>query len=118
MTVNLVLSLIFGVGQIVVGGALVGYGVTGGRWRRWRVALAAFIGAWFVASGGAELLVSGMEVAQRLTGAPTPAVFAAWRGHADAALFAVTAALALGGLAYLVAALAGWPGRAPQGGDR
>jgi len=107
MTINLFLSLVFGVGQIVVGGALVAYGVTGGRWRRWRVALAAFVGAWFFASGVTELLVSGMEVAQRLTGAPNPSAFAALRGRADTALYTVTAALALLGLAYLVAFLTG-----------
>jgi len=111
MTINLFLSLVFGVGQIVVGGALVAYGVTGGRWRRWRVALAAFVGAWFLASGVTELFVSGMETAQRLTGAPNPSAFAAWRGHADTALYTVTAALALLGLAYLVAFLTGRRGR-------
>ena len=94
-----------------VGGALAVYGGGGARRRRWRIALAAFIGAWFFASGSAELLVSGMEVAQRLTGAPNPVSFALWRGRADTALYAVTAALALAGLAYLVAYVTGWVDR-------
>ena len=111
MTVNLALSLIFGLGQLVVGGALVVYGATNGRWRRWRIALAALVGAWFVASGVTELIVSGMEVARRLTNTPSAATFALWRGRADIALYSVTAALALIGLAYFVATLAGWLGR-------
>ncbi len=111
MTVNLLLSLIFGAGQIVVGGALVGYGVTGGRWRRWRIALAAFAGAWFVASGITELLVSGMEVSRRLTNTPGAATFGLWRGRADTTLYAITALLALAGLAYFVAYVTGRFGR-------
>ena len=103
LPLNLVLSLLFGLGQIVVGAWLARYALTGERRGQWRVALLGFVGLWFVASGVIELLVSGMESSQRLTGAPAAAVFTVWRGRADSALFVASACLALGAVCYPLA---------------
>lgn len=99
---NLILSLVFGVGQIVVGGGLAWYGLTPRRWRQWRAVLAGAVGVWFFVSGVCELIVSGMEVSQRLGGGPSAAVFAQTRGLADGALFTATGALAVGLVAYFI----------------
>lgn len=58
------------------------------------------IALWFVCSGLAELLVSGMEAARRLWGTPDAATFALWRGRADAALLWATILLVLALLTY------------------
>jgi len=100
---NLILSLIFGVGQIVVGGGLVWYGLAPARWRQWRAVLAGMVGLWFFISGVCELLVSGMELSQRLGGGPRAAVFVQTRGLADGALFVATGALAVGLVVYFIA---------------
>lgn len=100
MSINLLLSLIFAAGQIVVGAGLAWYGVRRGRWRAWRAFLAALAGMWFVVSGTIEALVSGMEVSQRLTGAPDAATFALVRGRGDSTLLVATVALAICGALY------------------
>lgn len=58
------------------------------------------IALWFVCSGLAELLVSGMEASHRLWGTPSVATFALWRGRADAALLWATTLLVLALLVY------------------
>ncbi|MGZ3581807.1 MAG: hypothetical protein ACXWQR_07270 [Ktedonobacterales bacterium] len=58
------------------------------------------IALWFICSGLAELLVSGMEASRRLWGTPDAATFALWRGRADAALLWATIILALALIAY------------------
>lgn len=98
---NLILSLIFGVGQIVVGGGLAWYGLAPRRWGQWRSVLAGAAGVWFFVSGVCELIVSGMEVSRLLGGGPSAEVFAQTRGLADSALFAATGALAVGLLLYV-----------------
>lgn len=100
---NLILSLVFGVGQVVVGGWLALYPLAHGRFWRWRQGLMVFVGSWFVVSGIVELIVSGMETSQRLTGAPGAAVFTVWRGRADTTLFVASAILACGVLVYPLA---------------
>ena len=55
---------------------------------------------WFLCSGVAELIVSGMEVVHRLTGALDAATFARWRGLVDGALICATLLLAVALLAY------------------
>ena len=120
LPINLVLSLVFGVGQVVVGGWLAWHVAHGGL-GRWRHALLIAVGLWFVVSGCAELFVSGMESSLRLTGAPTAATIALWRGRADTALFMATAALAVGAVADGLAApaLMGRRGaRAPREGEQ
>jgi hypothetical protein len=106
-TISLIGSLIFAVGQLVVGGLLVAFGVGERRWRRAGVFVAMLAGAWFVWSGATELFVSGMEVAQLAVHAPSPAAFALWRGRADTLLLLVTIALAFIGLAYAIASRTG-----------
>lgn len=104
--VNLLLSLLFGVGQIVVGGALVLQGRR--RWRRAGVFVMMLAGAWFVCSGFIELFVSGMESLQRLSGLPDHATFSIWRGRADAVLAAATVALVLVGVGVAVSGRLSW----------
>lgn len=58
------------------------------------------IAAWFVCSGIAELIVSGMETWRKLSGAPSAASFALWRGRVDLALVAASALLLLCVIAY------------------
>lgn len=58
------------------------------------------IALWFVCSGLAELLVSGMEASRLLWGTPDASTFALWRGRADAALLWATILLALALVAY------------------
>jgi len=97
---NLILSLVFGMGQVAVGAWLAWHSLQSERRPRWRAALLIAVGLWFIVSGVIELFVSGMETSQRLTGVPAAGVFALWRSRADAALFALSAALALGLVAY------------------
>lgn len=110
---NLILSLVFGAGQIVVGAWLAIYPLARGQFWRWRQGLMVFVGLWFVVSGVVELIVSGMETSQRLTGAPDAALFALWRGRADTALFVVSTILACGVLVYPLALR--WFARATTG---
>lgn len=86
--------------QLGIGGAVVWHLLRRGRWRPVRGYVLLLIAAWFVCSGAAELLVSGMEAAHRLWGAPSLASFALWRGRADLALLVASALLALCLIAY------------------
>lgn len=99
---SLGLSLLFGFGQVVVGGGLAFHGMRRGRWRRIGVFVSVLVGGWFVCSGLTELFVSGMEAAYLLGGAPGPVTFALWRGRADGALLVASVLLALAGLAGVV----------------
>lgn len=58
------------------------------------------VALWFICSGLAELLVSGMEASRRLNGTPGAATFALWRSRADAALLWATIILVLALLVY------------------
>ncbi|HEX6819913.1 MAG TPA: hypothetical protein VF120_16170 [Ktedonobacterales bacterium] len=98
---KLIGSLLFGAGQVGIGAYLVVHGLQKNRWRRLGVVIAMLAGAWFITSGLAELLVSGMETAQRLGHGPTAAVFAQWRARADTLLFVVTLVLLAVGLGYV-----------------
>jgi hypothetical protein len=102
-TISLALSLVFGVGQVLVGGGLLWHGGMRGRWRRLGVFMTMLVGAWFFCSGLVELFVSGMESLQRVSGSPDTATFAAWRSHADIVLLVWTIGLVVVGLGYLVA---------------
>lgn len=101
-SVNLALSLLFGVGQVVAGSLLVAHGRK--RWRRAGVFLLMLAGAWFVCSGAIELFVSGMESMQRISGTPDRATFSLWRGRADTVLAVATGLILLVGV---IAALSG-----------
>lgn len=102
-SVSLALSLLFGVGQIVVGSLLVAHGRK--RWHRAGVFLLMLAGAWFVCSGAIELFVSGMESLQRISGVPDHATFSLWRGRADTVLVVAT------GLILLIGAVVALSGR-------
>jgi hypothetical protein len=91
--INLVLSLIFAVGQIVAGVFVARRVVGGNAWQRPSMPLLLALSCWFVASGACELFVSGMETAHVLGGTPSLATFANWRARADDALLAVSVAL-------------------------
>lgn len=103
LPINLVLSLMFGLGQLVVGAWLAWYPLTPARRGQWRIAVLLFVGLWFVVSGAIELFVSGMETGQHLSGSPSAATFTFLRGQADSVLFGASAVLALGALAYPLA---------------
>ena len=105
--INLIGSLIFGAGQLAVGAFLLVHGIRAERWRRLGTFLTMLVGAWFIASGVAELLVSGMELAQRLGHGPNAFTFTIWRGRADTVLLVVTLVLVGVGLAYTIAHRAG-----------
>jgi hypothetical protein len=100
-SVSLLLSLLFGVGQVVVGGGAALRIWRAGTWRSPATYILLLIGLWFVGSGVAELAVSGMEVARNVTGHPSAAAFDLWRGRIDAGLVAVTVALLVCLAAYL-----------------
>lgn len=93
-SISLALSLLFGVAQLGIGGAFVWHLLRRDRWRPLRGYFLLMIAAWFVCSGIAELIVSGMETTHRLWGAPAAASFAVWRGRVDVAL-AIASALLL-----------------------
>ena len=100
---NLIASLVFGVGQIAVGGWLAWVELAPRKWRDWRAVLAGAAGTWFFVSGVCELVVSGMEVSRITGGGPTLQTYNATRTAADVALFAVTLALLFGLVVYFVA---------------
>lgn len=100
---NLIASLVFGVGQIVIGAWLAWVELAPRKWRDWRAVLAGAAGVWFFVSGVCELVVSGTEVSRIASGGPTLAAYSATQAAADTVLFAVTAALIVGLAAYAVA---------------
>lgn len=94
--INLVLSLIFGLGQAVVGLAVAWRLLAGKAWRRPSMLFLLVVSCWFVASGITELFVSGMETAQTVGGALSEATFVFWRARADGLLLAASVALVVG----------------------
>lgn len=95
MQINLILSLVFGVGQVVAGLFVSRRLLANAPWRRPGSLTLLLLSCWFVASGLCELFVSGMEAAHTLAGAPTLATFEVWRGRADDLLLGVSGALVL-----------------------
>lgn len=106
LPINLILSLLFGVGQIVVGAFLVVHGRN--RWRRAGVFLLMLVGTWFVCSGIIELFVSGMETLQRNSGVPDHATFTLWRGRADTTLAVATGVIVAVGVLVGVSGRLSW----------
>jgi hypothetical protein len=110
---SLALSLIFGAGQLIFGSLVARQMLRGGRWRIAGRYLLLLVSLWFVCSGVAELLVSGMEMARRLTAHPSASAFTTWRSRIDAALLVASVALFVALCLYpLVRRLAARPGAA------
>lgn len=86
MTINLAFSLLFGLGQLVIGLLFVLRILGRGLWQAPKWFLLLVIAAWFAMSGIVELFVSGMEVAHAVTGRPSARDFTIWRGRADTTL--------------------------------
>jgi len=99
---NLILSLIFGVGQIIVGAAMIIFTARRARWRRLSFFGLALIGAWLAASGITELIVSGTELLARLGGNISAADAQQIRPRADTAFLDVSLALLAIGAGYLL----------------
>jgi hypothetical protein len=98
--------LIFGAGQIVVGGIVARFSLVGlgqGVWTHARHFLLLVVSLWFIVSGTLELLVSGMETAQRLGAAISSETFTLWRARADTSLVWVSVALLASLLVYELA---------------
>jgi hypothetical protein len=106
LPINLILSLLFGVGQIVVGAFLVVHGRN--RWRRAGVFLLMLVGMWLVCSGIIELFVSGMESLQRFSGVPDHAAFSLWRERADTTLAVATGVIVTVGVLVGVSGRLSW----------
>lgn len=106
LPINLVLSLLFGVGQIIVGAFLVVHGRN--RWRRAGVFLLMLVGTWLVCSGIIELFVSGMESLQRFSGVPDHATFTLWRERADTTLAVATGVIVTVGVLVGVSGRLSW----------
>ncbi len=90
---SLALSLLFAVGQVLLGGIVALRIARSGRWRTVAQYVLMLVAVWFIASGVCELLVSGMEMARHVSGHPSATAFAAWRSQIDLALVIVTCGL-------------------------
>lgn len=99
---SLIISLLFGIGQVAGGAAVVWWLLARRRAGGPRTFVLLLIAAWFVCSGIAELFVSGMETAHLVSGQPASNAIATWRGRADAALLLVTLALMMALPVYVV----------------
>lgn len=97
VSINLAFSLLFGLGQLVLGLLFVRRILARGAWRAPKWFLLLVIAAWFAMSGVTELFVSGMEVSRSITGHPAARSFGVWRGRADTIL-AIYSALLLAAL--------------------
>jgi hypothetical protein len=92
---GLALSLLFGAGQLILGGFVALRIARTGRWRVFGQYLLMLVALWFTFSGVCELLVSGAEAARAITTHPSAAAFATWRSQIDGALLVVSVILAL-----------------------
>ncbi|HEY7348235.1 MAG TPA: hypothetical protein VH599_07920 [Ktedonobacterales bacterium] len=101
---NLFISLAFGVGQVIVGAAMIRYTTRKARWRRGAFFGLALLGAWIATSGLTELVVSGTEMLARLGGNVSAATAEQIRANADTAFLAASLALLVVGAGYLLLA--------------
>lgn len=101
---NLYISLVFGVGQVVVGAAMIVYTARRQRWRQMTFFVLALLAAWLAASGLTEIVVSGTELLARLGGGISAATAQQVRARADAAFFDASLILIALGLVYLLVA--------------
>jgi hypothetical protein len=80
---NLLISLAFGVGQIIVGVGMVIYSLRSGRWQQMAFFGLVVLGTLIGCSGLTELIVSGTELLAQTGSILTPATAAQIRGLAD-----------------------------------
>ncbi len=99
---DLYLSLVAGVGQVIIGLAMVLYSARRARWRQITFFGLALIGAWLAASGITELIVSGTELLSRLSSNFSATSAQQIRARADSAFLGVSLALLALGVGYLL----------------
>ncbi|HEY7122444.1 MAG TPA: hypothetical protein VH540_00715 [Ktedonobacterales bacterium] len=92
---NLLISLAFGVGQIIIGAGMVVYTASKGRWHQLRFFGLAVLGAWIACSGITELIVSGAELLAQQSRALSVAQAAQMRAAADQAFLVASIILLL-----------------------
>jgi hypothetical protein len=92
--------LIFGAGQIVAGGIAARYSLGRGVLAHARFFFLLLVGLWFICSGSLELLVSGLEIAERLGAMLSIHTFNLWRARADTLLLWISLFLLVSLLAY------------------
>jgi hypothetical protein len=92
---SLLISLVFGVGQCVVGVALVLRAARRGRWRRFGIFVSGMLGAWAICSGLAELVVSGYALSMASGGSVAQHALEDVRRTADTSLLIASGALVL-----------------------
>ena len=92
---NLLISLAFGVGQIIIGAGMAVYTARKGRWRQLRLFALAVLGAWIACSGITELIVSGAELLAQQSDALSVAQAAQMRAAADQAFLVASIILLL-----------------------
>jgi hypothetical protein len=101
---NLYISLAFGVGQIVVGAAMIIYAARRARRRQMTFFVLALLAAWLAASGLTEIIVSGTELLARLGSSISATAAQQIRARADAVFFDVSLVLIAAGAVYLLVA--------------
>ena len=92
---NLLISLAFGLGQIIIGAGMATYTARKGRWRKLRLFGLAVLGAWIACSGVTELIVSGAELLAQQSRALSVAQAAQIRAVADQAFLVASIILLL-----------------------
>lgn len=101
MMTNLFISLVFGIGQVVIGAAMIAYAARKARWRQITFFGLALLGAWIAASGFTELVVSGTEMLAQLGQTISAATAAQVRAGADRGFLAASLVLLATGAGYL-----------------
>lgn len=101
MVTNLFISLVFGIGQVVIGAAMIAYAARKARWRQITFFGLALLGAWIAASGFTELVVSGTEMLARLGQTISAATAAHVRAEADRAFLVASLVLLAAGACSL-----------------
>jgi hypothetical protein len=96
---SLIISLAFGLGQCGIGALMVVRGVRQDQWQAFKYVLLVVLGASLALSGVTELIVSGAEGMNALSGVPDAGQFRQLRLIADDAL---DAGLALAGLTLVL----------------